>query len=64
MKSDKSSFIKIVAWILFVLLGLGIVTDVLCQLGLNRGWQYIYNAASFLVMPLLLYVALRDVNIP
>ena len=64
MKSDKSSFIKIIAWILFVLLGLGIVTDVLCQLGLNRGWQYIYNAASFIVMPLLLYVALRDVDIP
>ena len=52
---------KIIAWIAIVALGAILVTDGICQIGLNRGWQYLYNAAYLLIaLPLLLGVALQD----
>lgn len=49
------------AWSLIVLLALGVITDALLAIGLSRAWQYIYNAAFFLVaLPGLLSVALGD----
>lgn len=52
---------KIIAWIALILLGIILVTDGLCHIGLNRGWQYLYNAAYlFVALPLLLGVALQD----
>ena len=53
--------LRALAWTLIVLLGLGVVTDFLCVLGLVRGWQYIYNAFYFCVaLPCLIGVAMRD----
>lgn len=55
---------KIVAalcWVVIALLAIGIATDALVLLGLKRAWQYIFNFASiFLLIPILLYLALRD----
>lgn len=52
---------KIIAWIALVLLGIILVTDGLCNIGISRGWQYLYNAAYLLIaVPLLLGVALQD----
>jgi len=56
----KRKWISTLAWALVVILGIGIVTDFLCELGINRGWQYIYNLASCLAAPFLIAVALRD----
>jgi hypothetical protein len=55
---------KIVAalcWAIIALLVVGVVTDALVWLGLKRAWQYIFNFASiFLLIPVLVYYALRD----
>lgn len=56
----KRKLISALAWALIAILAIGIVTDFLCELGLNRGWQYIYNIACCLVTPFLVFVALRD----
>lgn len=57
----KRKILPIVAWIIIGILVIGVVTDALCKLGLNRGLQYAFNFASiFLAIPFLLYIALRD----
>lgn len=53
----KRNAIRAVAWIIFSVLVLGVITDALVLFGLNRGWQYIYNAAFFLLaLPGFVYV--------
>lgn len=56
----KRKFIQALCWALIALLALGMATDWLVMLGLNRGWQYIYNFASLMAMPFLLAVALPE----
>ncbi len=56
----KNKIIRAGAWVIIALLGIGIITDFLCALGLARGWQYIFNCASFLALPILTGVALKD----
>ena len=47
-------------WALIALLAIGIITDWLVLLGLNRGWQYIYNFVAFGAVVALLVPALGD----
>ena len=57
----KHYIIKAICWALIVVLGLGVITDALLGFGLNRGWQYLFNAFYFLLaLPALLYFALGD----
>lgn len=56
----KNKIIRAGAWVIIALLGIGIVTDALCMLGLARGWQFIFNCASFIALPALVYVATKD----
>lgn len=57
----KRKFIQALCWAVISLLSVGIITDWLVLLGCVRAWQYIFNFASiFLLIPILLYLALRD----
>ena len=57
----KHYITKSICWVLIVALGLVVITDALLGLGLNRGWQYLFNAFYFIVaLPVLLYFALGD----
>ena len=59
----KRKAIRAIAWTIFSVLALGVITDVLVLLGLNRGWQYVYNAAFFLIaLPGPLYTIYRTEN--
>lgn len=56
----ERKFIRALLWVLIALLALGIITDWLVLLGLNRGWQYIYNFVAFCAVVGLLVLALGD----
>lgn len=45
----KRKAIRALALTVLFVLSLGVITDALVFFGLSRGWQYLYNAAFFIV---------------
>lgn len=59
----KRKSIRWLAWLVLALLAIPVICDGLRELGLHRGWQYLYNAAFlFAALPGLAYVGLGGQN--
>ena len=56
----KAKTIRAIAWLLIIVLSVGIITDWLVAAGCNRGWQYIYNGIALFSITGLLVAALGD----
>lgn len=59
----KRKSFRWLAWLSIALLAIPVICDGLRELGLARGWQYLYNAVFIMIiLPALSYIGLGGQN--